>query len=55
MGSGRVVQVETLADLVQELRQELREGDVLLTLGAGDIGGVAHDVLAELKRSHVDA
>ncbi len=55
MGSGCVVQVDTLADLVQRLRQELREGDVLLTLGAGDIGRVAHDVLAELKRSHVDA
>ena len=32
-----------------------RAGDVLVTLGAGDIWRVAHALIDELRRSHVDA
>ncbi len=51
----RVRHVEDLKDLLDALRGELRDGDVFMTLGAGDIDGVAHALLSELGRSHVDA
>ncbi|UCF21245.1 MAG: UDP-N-acetylmuramate--L-alanine ligase [Gemmatimonadota bacterium] len=46
---------ENLAALRAALREELRAGDVLITLGAGDIGQMAHVLFDELRRSHVDA
>lgn len=55
LGEENVHHVEALDDLVALLRNELAPGDVLLTLGAGDIGDAAHSVFAELERSHVDA
>ena len=44
---GRIepVFVERIEDLAESLRQVLRDGDVVLTMGAGNIGAVA----AELK------
>lgn len=51
----RVHYAEDLSELMAGLRAVLREGDVLVTIGAGDIGGIAHAMLAELQRSHVDA
>lgn len=57
MGADRVVHVAELEDLGGALAAELGPGDVLLTLGAGDITRIAHAVLAvlaELERSHVD-
>jgi hypothetical protein len=44
-----------LEDLVVQLRDALKDGDVFMTLGAGDITSVAHTMLDELGRSHVDA
>lgn len=41
--------VPELADLPAVLRGVLHDGDVLLTLGAGDIGGAASRLAAELK------
>jgi hypothetical protein len=38
-----------------QLRGALKDGDVFMTLGAGDITSVAHTVLDDLRRSHVDA
>ncbi len=55
IGADRVHYAEDLSELLAALRTVLREGDVLLTIGAGDIGDVAHAMLAELQRSHVDA
>ncbi|UCC74780.1 MAG: UDP-N-acetylmuramate--L-alanine ligase [Gemmatimonadota bacterium] len=46
---------ESLEDLTAELCDLLEDGDVLLTLGAGDIASAAHAVLDHLGRSHVDA
>lgn len=47
--------VDDLDELGRVLIDELREGDVLVTLGAGDITRVAHTVAAELVRRDVDA
>jgi len=55
MGADRVKYAEDLGRLRNAARAELRPGDVFLTMGAGDIGEVAHRVLSELKQSHVDA
>ncbi len=55
LGEDRVRYSKRLADLHAELKEELRAGDVIITLGAGDIGLVAHALLADLRRSHVDA
>lgn len=51
----RVRYAENLEDLVVQLRGALKDGDVFMTLGAGDITSVAHTVLDDLRRSHVDA
>jgi UDP-N-acetylmuramate--alanine ligase len=55
LGSERVHSTSDLHTLVAELREELQAGDVLMTLGAGNINSVAHDLAAELRRSDVDA
>ena len=39
------------AELVQTLNGVLQEGDVLLTMGAGDIGAIAQRLAAELEGS----
>jgi UDP-N-acetylmuramate--alanine ligase len=36
--------VERVDDLAEALRAVLRDGDLLLTMGAGNIGAVAHDL-----------
>ncbi len=51
----RVRYAEDLEDLVVQLRAALKDGDVFMTLGAGDISSVAHTMLDDLRRSHVDA
>lgn len=51
----RVRYAADLEDLIVQLRAALKEGDVFITLGAGDITNVAHTLLADLRRSHVDA
>jgi UDP-N-acetylmuramate--alanine ligase len=51
----RVRYAEDLEDLVGQLRRALKDDDVVMTLGAGDISSVAHSLLDELRRSHVDA
>jgi UDP-N-acetylmuramate--alanine ligase len=51
----RVRYAEDLEDLIVQVRAALKEGDVFMTLGAGDITNVAHTLLADLRRSHVDA
>ncbi len=38
--------------LVDHLLPSLRAGDVVLTLGAGDVGGVADDLVAALRARH---
>ena len=38
--------VERVDDLAESLRGVLRDGDVVLTMGAGNIGAVAHDLKA---------
>ena len=55
MDPERVRHVEVSGSLVDRLRLDLARGDVLITVGAGDITSVAHALYAELKRSHVDA
>lgn len=55
LGKDRVHYSERLTDLQVALKRALRPGDVVITLGAGDIGSVAHALLADLGRSHVDA
>jgi UDP-N-acetylmuramate--alanine ligase len=42
--------VGALPDIVIMLCQQLRGGDLLITLGAGDIYQVGEEVLARLKR-----
>jgi UDP-N-acetylmuramate--alanine ligase len=46
---------DDLESLTEALKHELRQGDVLLTLGAGDITSVAHRIFFNLGRSNVDA
>ena len=55
LGGDTVRYTESLESLQAALREELRAGDVLVTLGAGDIWRVAHALIDELRRSHVDA
>jgi UDP-N-acetylmuramate--alanine ligase len=50
----RVARVGGLDELVEALRSMLRPGDVLLTLGAGDVGGAARTVLETLGQSNVE-
>ncbi len=51
----RVRYAKNLEDLVAQVRDALKDGDVFMTLGAGDITSVAHSLFDELRRSHVDA
>ncbi|NIR46132.1 MAG: UDP-N-acetylmuramate--L-alanine ligase [Gemmatimonadetes bacterium] len=51
----RVRETANLDELFEALRAELRAGDVLITMGAGDVFQVAHRVARELEGSHVDA
>jgi UDP-N-acetylmuramate--alanine ligase len=55
LAAGSVHLAPDLEALAEQVRKELRAGDVLLTLGAGDVFSVAHDLVAELRRSDVDA
>ncbi|MEX0677843.1 MAG: UDP-N-acetylmuramate--L-alanine ligase [Pirellulales bacterium] len=41
---GDAVQLASAAEIQDHLRQSLRPGDVLVTMGAGDIGRVAHEL-----------
>ncbi|MGD2153978.1 MAG: UDP-N-acetylmuramate--L-alanine ligase [Gemmatimonadales bacterium] len=50
----RVRYAEDLGDLIGQLRRALQDGDVFITLGAGDITSVAHALLDELGRKRVD-
>jgi len=45
-----VVWVPARGDLVAEVASLVREGDVVLTLGAGDVTAVGRDLLARLGR-----
>jgi UDP-N-acetylmuramate--alanine ligase len=51
----RVRYAVDLEDLMAQVRGALQDGDVFMTLGAGDINSVAHSLFDELRRSHVDA
>ena len=55
IGAERVRLVRDLDELRRLVLSELRNGDVFMTLGAGDVFSVAHAVVTELERSHVDA
>ena len=55
MAAESVRYADDLESLSEALKHELREGDVLLTMGAGDITSVSHRIFAELGRSNVDA
>ncbi|MCX7793360.1 MAG: hypothetical protein N2257_02980, partial [Thermodesulfovibrionales bacterium] len=37
--------------LIQKIKEELREGDILLTMGAGDVWKIGEEVLKELKNN----
>lgn len=43
--------VEHVEELAEALRGVLRDGDVVLTMGAGNIGAVAHELKARLERA----
>ncbi len=43
-GQNEAVFVENIADMPQTIMQMARDGDVVLTMGAGSIGGVPHQV-----------
>jgi UDP-N-acetylmuramate--alanine ligase len=47
---GRIepVFVERIDDLAEALRQVLHDGDVVLTMGAGNIGAIALDLKSRL-------
>ena len=55
IGGARVQVAASLDEAVDTLTAELSPGDVLLTLGAGDVDRVGRQVLDRLRRSHVDA
>ncbi len=55
LDAAHVHYAEDLEALTVALRDVLRAGDVLLTLGAGDVSSVAHRLVHELGRSDVDA
>jgi UDP-N-acetylmuramate--alanine ligase len=48
-GHKEVVCSESIAAAVKSLKEILRPGDVLLTLGAGDVWKVGERVLEEMK------
>jgi UDP-N-acetylmuramate--alanine ligase len=50
-GGRDVMYVEALSDVVGALRERLREGDVVLTLGAGSIETVGPELIASLKEA----
>jgi UDP-N-acetylmuramate--alanine ligase len=50
-----VYYVEALGELADRLLQLLRPGDVLITIGAGDVDGVAREVLVRLEGNDVVA
>ncbi len=49
-GRGRVepIFVERVEDLADSLRDVLKDGDLVLTMGAGNIGAVAHDLKSRI-------
>jgi UDP-N-acetylmuramate--alanine ligase len=47
-GAGPVVYAVTLEELHRELRGTLRAGDVVITMGAGDIDDLAHELFRSL-------
>jgi UDP-N-acetylmuramate--alanine ligase len=44
-----VLQVHALNDILEQVHAALRPGDVVLTLGAGDVGTVAHALIDRLR------
>lgn len=42
---GQVADVHQADDIERYLRSSLRTGDVLVTMGAGDIGKIAHGIV----------
>jgi len=53
MASGTPVRaVAGLADAIEELDRSLEPGDVLVTLGAGDVGTIADAFIRRLSRDH---
>jgi len=47
-GQSEAVFVENIADMPQTIMQMARDGDVVLTMGAGSIGGVPN-LLKQMK------
>ena len=45
----QVTHLPKLADVLAYLQRTIKSGDLVLTLGAGDIGGVAHELAAGLS------
>jgi UDP-N-acetylmuramate--alanine ligase len=45
----RVMHLPKPADVLAYLQRTIKSGDLVLTLGAGDIGGVAHELAAGLS------
>jgi UDP-N-acetylmuramate--alanine ligase len=52
--SAAVVFASSVAEMPEKLNQVLKDGDVLITMGAGSIGAVAAQVL-ELKKNESGA
>jgi UDP-N-acetylmuramate--alanine ligase len=50
-GEKPVMHLPKCADVLAYLQRSVRNGDLVLTLGAGDIGGVAHELAAGLSAS----
>ena len=48
-GEKRVTHLPKPADVLAYLQRTIKSGDLVLTLGAGDIGGVAHELAAGLS------
>lgn len=53
-GAERVDYVETLEELLEALGGTLRAGDVVILLGAGDIGEAARTLVSRLGQTHVE-
>ncbi|MGH7447456.1 MAG: hypothetical protein ACRELT_07835, partial [Longimicrobiales bacterium] len=49
-GNAHVRYTATLDDMARALRAELRDCDVLVAMGAGDIGEMAHDLFDALAK-----
>ncbi|HEX6306740.1 MAG TPA: UDP-N-acetylmuramate--L-alanine ligase [Longimicrobiales bacterium] len=49
-GNAHVRYAPTLDEMLRALREQLRENDVLVAMGAGDIDEMAHDLLGTLER-----